>query len=307
MGDLMIFFVVLGIAVVATVIVLVLRASTSHDGAVKTPLDTEVETLWLIEVAPAPWRRFLQSVDRRVAGGAVVAVAFAGIFATSSLVGWIFSGVDEERGVAQWDSAAAEYGRDRATVASTRVLELVTDLGGTVYLFVLMALIGASYAVRRSDIGPLVYLLVVGIGITLLNNGLKLLIDRDRPDIAQLSESAGSSFPSGHTAAAAACWAAMVLVVVRRRSAPVRRVGSAVAIFVAVSVAATRVLLGVHWLSDVVAGLVVGWGWWLVTTIVFGGRTLRLGAPAETATAMHVRTESITSFDPRAPEESSRQ
>ena len=306
MGDLTIFLIVLGVALVATAAVLMLWAATSHSAANATALDTEVETLWLIAAAPAPARRFLQSVDRRLAGGAVAAVAFAGLFVTSALVGWIFSGIADERGIARWDSAAAEYGRDRATVASTRVLELVTDLGGTVYLFVLMALIGAYHAVRRSDAGPLVYLIVVGVGITLLNNGLKLLIDRDRPDIAQLSESAGSSFPSGHTAAAAACWAAIMLVVARRRSAPIQSAAAAAAIFVAVTVAATRVLLGVHWLSDVVAGLLVGWGWWLVTTVVFGGRTLRLGAPSEAGTSVGTRTDHLPSTDLRKFEESSR-
>jgi membrane-associated phospholipid phosphatase len=39
-------------------------------------------------------------------------------------------------------------------------------------------------------------------------------------------------------------------------------------------------LLGVHWLTDVVAGLVVGWGWFLLSALVFGGRFQRLGEPA---------------------------
>lgn len=303
MGDLTIFFVVLGIAVATTVVVLALRTSTASGSIDETALDTEGETLWLLTAAPAPLRRLLATADRRVAGGAIALAAFAGIFVTSALVGWIFSGVADERGVSRWDSAAAEYGRDRATVASTRALELVTDLGGTVYLFVAMALIGVWHLVRRSDAGPMIYLAVVGIGITLLNNGLKLLIDRDRPDIAQLSESAGSSFPSGHTAAAAACWAGIMLVLARRRSAPVRRVAAALAVFIAGTVAATRVLLGVHWLSDVVAGLLVGWGWWMVVTVVFGGRTLRLGAPAEVPAAAD--TDPAAAADVRTSEESS--
>ena len=56
--------------------------------------------------------------------------------------------------------------------------------------------------------------------------------------------------------------------------------GAAVAI--AVGVAASRVLLDVHWLSDVIAGIVLGWGWFAVCSIAFGGRLLHFGAPAET-------------------------
>ena len=55
----------------------------------------------------------------------------------------------------------------------------------------------------------------------------------------------------------------------------------------AASIAATRVLLGVHWLSDVIAGLAVGSAWFCVCAIAFGGRLLRFGAPAEEAERKH--------------------
>jgi membrane-associated phospholipid phosphatase len=44
-------------------------------------------------------------------------------------------------------------------------------------------------------------------------------------------------------------------------------------------VAASRALLGVHWLTDVVAGLVVGWTWFLLVAVIFGGRLQRFGEP----------------------------
>ena len=49
------------------------------------------------------------------------------------------------------------------------------------------------------------------------------------------------------------------------------------------AIAATRVLLDVHWLSDVVAGLALGWAWFAACAIAFGGRLLRFGATAEAA------------------------
>jgi undecaprenyl-diphosphatase len=51
---------------------------------------------------------------------------------------------------------------------------------------------------------------------------------------------------------------------------------------IAVAVAASRVLLDVHWLSDVIAGLALGWAWFAICGIAFGGRILRFGAAAET-------------------------
>src|SRR4029453_12168487 len=55
------------------------------------------------------------------------------------------------------------------------------------------------------------------------------------------------------------------------------------AVSIAVAVGCTRVLLGVHWFSDVVAGLVIGWSWFVICGCAFGGRLLRFGAPAEAA------------------------
>ena len=102
---------------------------------------------------------------------------------------------------------------------------------------------------------------------------------RDRPAVLQLMDVHGFSFPSGHTAAAAACWSAVALVLGRDRPRAVRAVLAGGAALIAIVVATSRALLGVHWVSDVVAGLALGWGWFLLVAVVFGGRTQRLGDP----------------------------
>ena len=53
------------------------------------------------------------------------------------------------------------------------------------------------------------------------------------------------------------------------------------AVALAAGIACTRVFLGVHWLTDVLGGLALGWTWFALCSIVFGGRLLRFGAPAE--------------------------
>ena len=100
------------------------------------------------------------------------------------------------------------------------------------------------------------------------------------PNVTLLPE---ANWPSGHTTGAAACFAAFALVLGRGRSRNVQSLLAAGAVFIAVAVAASRVLLGVHWLSDVIGGLALGWAWFALCSIAFGGRLLRLGAPIEAA------------------------
>ena len=142
-----------------------------------------------------------------------------------------------------------------------------------------------------------VFAAVVIVGEKLIVNGMKWLVDRERPDVMWLVSWSGASFPSGHTAAAAA---ALARGRADPRSGPVtphvRALLAAGAALISVAVAASRALLGVHWLTDVLAGLVIGWGWFLLVAIAFGGRAQRLGDPA-TAQPQGVRVSASARSD----------
>lgn len=273
----MLVLVVLACGLATAAVLLGVRSLSSHHD----PLDVEQPERWLVAHAPSWLTRPLRSVDRRVAGGLLVGASVIVLFTAALTVGWILSGTSDGTGISRWDVAAAEWGRDHATSTSTSMLDALTNLGSTIALTVVLVLLAVYHAARHRDGGPAVYLAIVGVGVVAINNALKLIVDRDRPDIAQLAGHAGSSFPSGHSAAAAACWAAIAIVVARRSSRTGRYVAAGLAALLAGVVAGTRVLLGVHWLSDVVAGVVVGWAWFLLCAIAVGGRSLRLGEPAE--------------------------
>jgi undecaprenyl-diphosphatase len=137
--------------------------------------------------------------------------------------------------------------------------------------------------VRTRTPAVFAFLTVVVLGQVLLTNLTKLLVNRARPDLRQLTGFSGSSFPSGHAATAAATFAAVALLAGRGHSRHTKALLAAGAAFIAVAVATSRVLLGVHWMTDVIAGLAMGWGWFAISSIAFGGRVLRFGQPAEVA------------------------
>lgn len=275
---------VLAVLLVGLAVALVLVGWSAAHRSGRAPTDPEAAERWLVRHAPRRLRSLLEHLDRRVAGGAAVAVGFVVVLVAALVVGWIFETIDSARGFAQFDERAAEWGARNATDTSIRILDAITQAGGTAFVTVMLCLVAAADWWRRRNLGVVGYLATVGVGVVLLNNVLKLLVDRERPDVGQFVEHWGASFPSGHSAAAAACWAAVALVVTRHGSRSQRIAGAVVAGVVAVAVAASRVLLGVHWLTDVIAGLVVGWTWFFVSSLAFGGRLVRLGEPAERVT-----------------------
>ena len=239
------------------------------------PIDPQESERWLLRHSPGRLRPWVWAVERRAFGGVAVAIALVLVFGAALALGWLFESIDTSQGFARWDQSAAEWGAVNATERSTDLFSLVTDLGSTGVLVVVMTAVAVIDYIRHRNPVVFLYLLVIGLGISLLNNGLKLAVDRDRPVISQLVGHSGSSFPSGHSASAAACWAAIAFVLTRTFRRRVRVIAAGIAVAVAVAVAGTRVALGVHWLTDVMAGLVVGWTWFFLVTLVLGGRLLR--------------------------------
>jgi hypothetical protein len=133
----------------------------------------------------------------------------------------------------------------------------------------------------------------VVVGQNLIANTVKELVDRERPPVLHLASSSGFSFPSGHTAAAAATWAAVALVVGRGHPLRVQAWLAAGAALLTVAVAASRVLLGVHWLTDVIGGAALGFGWFVVCSVAFGGTLLHFGTPAERVEAEEARLSGV--------------
>lgn len=231
-------------------------------------------------------QRFLRArLDPQAATGLALTLALAGVVATGIVFGVFVAMIRTNSGVVHADLAITSWAAQNGTPFSWEVLGWVTE-GGSTIVVVMVALATAVYAMRRwkHRTALLFFLLVVG-GQFLLSNLVKIAVERVRPDVSPLEVLPGPSFPSGHATAAAATWAAVALVLGRGRSPRTRAVLGGIGAAIAVAVAGTRVFLGAHWTSDALGGLALGWTWFGICAVAFGGRVLRLGAPAKDAVA----------------------
>lgn len=149
----------------------------------------------------------------------------------------------------------------------------LTSLGG-ISVLTLFAVIAFSFLlIQRKRLSAL--LLVVGlIGGVALSEGLKALFERERPPVAyQAVETLNASFPSGHALLSTVFY--LTLGVMLTRAFPSKRLKAFVlgaAILIALLIGLTRVYLGAHWATDVLAGWCAGAAWamalWLVAYAV---------------------------------------
>jgi membrane-associated phospholipid phosphatase len=238
--------------------------------------------------------RFLRRrLDPGAATGLALTVALALIFAAALGFGLVADMVTSRTGLYRWDASAAAWGAEHATATSTWVLGMVTWLGATVTVLSVAVALGVLEWVERRRLAVLAFMLVVVVGQNLIANLVKVLVDRERPPVPHLAPSSGFSFPSGHTAAAAATWAAVARVLGRGRPLRVKALLGVGAALLTVAVAASRVLLGVHWLTDVIGGAALGFGWFVVCSVAFGGALLHFGAPAERVEAEEARLSGV--------------
>ncbi len=138
----------------------------------------------------------------------------------------------------------------------------LTSLGG-ISVLSLFTVLAVSYLLLQRHRGAALRLVLGLIGAVGLSEGLKSVFERERPPVAyQAVETLNASFPSGHALLATVFYLSLGTLVAQdltRRRDKAWVLGAA--LLLAFTVGLTRVYLGAHWLSDVLAGWCVGAAW----------------------------------------------
>ncbi len=141
-------------------------------------------------------------------------------------------------------------------------MQNITALGGWPVLTVLSLMLAGALALQRQWYF-LIILLAVVIGETVLTDMLKDLFARERPDfVPHLIEASSESFPSGHSASAAAIYLTFGLAIANVLNKEAARwYALSMSLALVFLIGLSRVYLGVHYPSDVIAGWCVGAAW----------------------------------------------
>jgi undecaprenyl-diphosphatase len=144
----------------------------------------------------------------------------------------------------------------------TSIAWVVTEAGS----FVLLAPLSIAFLLLRRWKRPAddIALLVIAAGSALLPLVVKLIVARPRPTIEPLGHLSSLSFPSEHTTQAAAIYLTIAIMLSQALTRGWREAAIALGVLIAIAVAWSRVYLGVHYPTDVAAGLLLGWSWALL-------------------------------------------
>jgi len=183
------------------------------------------------------------------------------------------------------DAAAAQTFNqiDAGRPELVRTAEVVSDVFDPNVFRVALTVVAVVYVIH-GERHHATWLVVTVFGGAALGFALKEIVGRARPVLPDpVSAAPGLSFPSGHALGASIGCCLLLLITLRflsRRG----RVAAVIAAAVIVGlVALARVVLGVHFVSDVLAGIALGIGWVAVTTWAYVAWRRETGQPVERA------------------------
>lgn len=241
--------------------------------------------------AQAPWWQTTWTYDldhlRRLA------VALVAVIAVFALAGWVLTDVLAPNPVTEWDRDVAERFADGRTETLDAVAPWAAGLSDTHVKVIATAVIVLALlaGLRRWHEALFVVISLVFEATAFIV--ITFLVGRPRPSVEHLVDSpVDTSFPSGHVAAATVYGAFAVVVFWHTRATWIRALAVGATVAVVGTVAFARLYQGVHFASDVLAGIVLG-----LVSLAVCHRVL--GPPPSGARPIDTPTEGSTDPDHR--------
>lgn len=138
----------------------------------------------------------------------------------------------------------------------TNIVKILTNLGGAIFIIVTTIIIVMVCKDKKYGIYIVTNLAIV----TIINQIIKFMIHRPRPDILlRLIEEHGYSFPSGHSMVSMAFYGLLVyFAYIKIENKYLKWITCSFLCFIVIAIGISRIYLGVHYASDVIAGFLLG-------------------------------------------------
>lgn len=234
--------------------------------------------------------RFVDVLARRIGPHAsmwmLLAVGAALVVGFSWAGGEVYESVVEHDALAALDRPVLDYAITLRTPSADAAVTLFTEVGGTVITPIIAVVAMIVLAVWTRHWLPLVLIPAALIGALLVTLFGKQITGRARPplDLAVPPYEQSPSFPSGHTLNATVLAGIVVyLICLQMHHAWVRTIAIGIGGLYVLAIGLSRVFLGHHWLTDVVAAWFLGGAW--LTIVVMAHQFFHLVRHSRSAAA----------------------
>ena len=254
------------IAAAVAAVVFAARWVAAHPETVRRVTSRQMERPWVASMVRRYRSQFAFVANRFRPGNALGLVLTVQLVVLSA-AGWAFGSLVQDvvgrRDATRLDRPLVRYVADHRIAWLTTVMRDVTWLGSTAVLIPLTVAAALLLRRRTRSWAPSAQLAISLAGAVALYDVIKPLVGRPRPRIGQLvSVATGYAFPSGHATQTAAVGVTLaILVSALTTSWPMKVMTWSAALLVALVVGFSRVYLGVHWPTDVLAGYALGALW----------------------------------------------
>jgi membrane-associated phospholipid phosphatase len=222
----------------------------------------------LLQRLPEPARRYYVSLRHRDRRTLTITWLLAVVVAAFAAFGHLVEDYLTGDPIVRWDVEFARWLHEHSSGALVTFFKVVTLAGNAAVLGAIVVGVG-FVLVRRGRANDAALLLLAFGGASVVNALLKLVFHRPRPELAFVHLDT-YSFPSGHAAASSATFATMAYLLARRHYSTAARIWIGVGAVAAIAlVGFSRLYLGAHYLSDVLAGISFGIAWAASSLLVY--------------------------------------
>ena len=232
-------------------------------------------------------RRFSGSalLDRRLQRAASRLIGL-GLVTITALAALVWQNSAQATDTVDRRVAAALYALPGSTV---RLLFGAITVAGEPAVVIVLTLIVAAWTWRRLHDRVLAAFCPIAVAAaSVVEEVLKTVVGRSRPATALLAHETSRSFPSGHATAGAALATTLTLLILATRP-PRRRLLFALLAAYSLAISASRLVLGVHFLTDVIAGSAIGVAVPIAVALAVSGSQQRREADSDDATSPAAR------------------